>query len=209
MFSPSFEVYNDQNNSTYSFRPLSFAKDFDLYFKWMSQPYVSQWWGFDTSKEALAQKLISELEDSHQELFIGFIDGTPVSYWEKYWLQEDTLSGHIQTQPFDQGLHFLIGEPEYLGRIHTSSSIAAFTKLIFSDLRTQRVMGEPDIRNKKVLRYAESNCFVHRETVKLPERTSAIMVCERENFFDKFSRNPGLLYKKQNHWNESVLSFAR
>lgn len=190
-----FEVYNDKNNTYYSFRPLSFEKDFNIYSKWMSQPYIAQWWNLNKSRDEQAKKLISELEDSHQELFIGFIDGRPVSYWEKYWLRDDVLSKYIATEPYDQGLHFLIGESDYLGRIHTSASIAAFTKMVFEDSKTQNLIGEPDIRNVKVLRYAQENCFVKREVVKLPERTSAIMVCSRERFFEKFSRQSGRLYK--------------
>ncbi|WP_413612166.1 GNAT family N-acetyltransferase [Bdellovibrio sp. HCB-110] len=190
-----FEVYNDKNNAYYSFRPLSFEKDFDIYSKWMNQPYIAQWWNLNKSRDEQAKKLISELEDSHQDLYIGFIDGKPVSYWERYWLKDDVLSQHIKTEPYDQGLHFLIGETDYLGRIHTSASIGAFTKMVFEDSRTQNLIGEPDVRNVKVLRYAQENCFEKREVVELPERTSAIMVCSRERFFEKFSRQSGRLYK--------------
>ncbi|WP_413944785.1 GNAT family N-acetyltransferase [Bdellovibrio sp. HCB-162] len=190
-----FEVYNDKNDTYYSFRPLSFEKDFAIYSKWMNQPYIAQWWGLNKSREDLAKKLLAELEDAHQELYIGMIDGKPVSYWEKYWLKEDILSQYIKTEPYDQGLHFLIGETDYLGRTHTSASIAAFTKMVFEDPRTQNLIGEPDIRNVKVLRYAQDNCFEKREVVKLPERTSVITVCQREKFFEKFSRQSGRLYK--------------
>ncbi|MEK2645546.1 GNAT family N-acetyltransferase [Bdellovibrio sp. BCCA] len=190
-----FEVYNDKNDTYYSFRPLSFEKDFAIYSKWMNQPYIAQWWGLNKSREDLAKKLLSELEDAHQELYIGMIDGKPVSYWEKYWLKEDVLSQYIKTEPYDQGLHFLIGETDYLGRTHTSASIAAFTKMVFEDPRTQNLIGEPDVRNVKVLRYAKDNCFEKREVVVLPERTSVITVCQREKFFEKFSRQIGQLYK--------------
>lgn len=190
-----FEVYNDKNDTYYSFRPLSFEKDFAIYSKWMNQPYIAQWWGLNKSREDLAKKLLSELEDAHQELYIGMIDGKPVSYWEKYWLKEDVLSQYIKTEPYDQGLHFLIGETDYLGRTHTSASIAAFTKMVFEDPRTQNLIGEPDVRNVKVLRYAKDNCFEKREVVELPERTSVITVCQREKFFEKFSRQSGQLYK--------------
>ncbi|WP_374030186.1 GNAT family N-acetyltransferase [Bdellovibrio bacteriovorus] len=195
MRSEGFEVYNSKNGSYYSFHPLSFERDFDIYCKWMDTPYVAEWWGLNKTRDEKARKLISELEDTHQELFIGCIDGKPVGYWEKYWLNEDVLSQYIKTSPYDQGLHFLIGEKEYLGRTHTSASIAAFTKMIFSDARTMNVIGEPDVRNIKVLRYAEANCFVQREIVDLPERRSAIMVCEREIFFAKFAKEDSYLYQ--------------
>lgn len=192
-----FEVYNHRNEHYYSFRALQFDKDFETYCRWMNQPYVAKWWGFDRSREELAKKLIAELEDKHQHLYIGMINGKPVSYWERYWVEQDILGTYISAKPFDQGLHFLIGESEYLGRTHTSSSIAAFSKLVFQDSRTQRIIGEPDVNNKQVLRYAEINCFKHKETVQMPERTSAIMVCERADFFKKFSAQPSRLYNPQ------------
>ncbi|KYG61247.1 siderophore biosynthesis protein [Bdellovibrio bacteriovorus] len=208
MLGSEFEVYNHRNNSYYAFRPLSFDKDIDLYCKWMQQPYVAQWWGRGQTREDLTRKLISELEDSHQLLYIGLIDGVPVSYWERYWISEDVLGNHIQHESFDQGLHFLIGEPEFLGRSHTSSATAAFMKLIFSDSRTQNIIGEPDIRNKAVLTYAEATCFVQREIIQLPERTSAIMVCERERFFSKYSRDPRQLYRASSLTQESSVQMS-
>ena len=197
MRSPEFEVYNHKNGCYYSFVRLSFERDFALYSRWMNQSYVAAWWGLNKSREEQAQKLLSELEDPHQTLYIGCIDGVPVSYWERYWLKEDILSRYTSTEAYDQGLHFLIGESDYLGRTHTSASIAAFTKLIFQDSRTQNVIGEPDVRNVKVLRYAQDNCFIQREIVDLPERRSAIMVCSREAFFTKFSRKTGELYRTE------------
>ncbi|WP_291515733.1 GNAT family N-acetyltransferase [Bdellovibrio sp. ArHS] len=201
-----FEVFNHRTNNYYAFRRLSFEQDVDLYCRWMQQPYVAQWWGLNLSRADLAQKLLAELEDTHQELFIGLINGRPVSYFEKYWLHADALGHFIHHEPFDQGLHFLIGEPTYFGRLHTSSSIAAFTKLIFTEKRTQRVIGEPDIRNKAALLYAEANCFVQREIVTLPERTSAIMVCEREQFFSRFAKEETQLYRRFPAANEASFS---
>jgi RimJ/RimL family protein N-acetyltransferase len=123
------------------------------------------------------------------------VDGVPVSYWERYWLQQDILGRFVDAQPFDQGLHFLVGEKEYLGRKFTPSLIAAFLKFLFQDSRTLRVFGEPDINNRMVLRYAEATCFEMQGVVEMPERSSAVMVCRREQFFAKYSAKPGELWK--------------
>ncbi|WP_374001207.1 GNAT family N-acetyltransferase [Bdellovibrio bacteriovorus] len=190
-----FEIYNNQNGHTYSFRPFSIERDFDVYSKWMNQSYVSQWWSLAKSSAELKDHLEKELADKHQNLFIGFVDGVPVSYWERYWLQQDILGRFVDAQPFDQGLHFLVGEKEYLGRKFTPSLIAAFLKFLFQDPRTLRVFGEPDINNRMVLRYAEATCFEMQGVVEMPERSSAVMVCRREQFFAKYSVKPGELWK--------------
>ncbi|MFV8256476.1 GNAT family N-acetyltransferase [Bdellovibrio bacteriovorus] len=194
MNSQGAEIYNSQNGCYYSFRPFSIDRDFDVYYKWMHQKYVSQWWDLAKTRQELEAHLINELSDKHQDLFIGFIDGRPVSYWERYWLQDDILGKYVDARPFDQGLHFLIGETAYLGRTYTPSLIAAFLKFQFQETRTQRIFGEPDIRNRKVLRYAEETCFEMQGIVEMPERASAVMVCRRENFFAKYSVKPGKLW---------------
>lgn len=195
MQSECFEVYNNQNGHLYTFRPLSIERDFDIYFRWMHQSYVSQWWNLALPPAELKAHLEKELTDKHQNLFIGCVDGVPVSYWERYWLQQDILGKYVDAQPFDQGLHFLIGEKDYLGRKFTQSLIAAFLKFLFHDPRTQRVFGEPDINNRMVLRYAEATCFDMQGVVEMPERSSAVMVCRREKFFAKYSSQSGVLWK--------------
>lgn len=194
MWRAEFEVFNHRNGSLYSYRPFCMERDFDLYCRWMQQPYVARWWNLNKPRSELEKHLQSELADPHQKLYTSFVDDVPVGYWERYWVERDVLGRYVQACPYDQGFHFLIGEKAYLGRTYTASLIAGFVKMIFQDSRTQRVLAEPDVRNRLVLRYAAATCFELDKVVQMPERTSAVMVCERHRFFSSFSASPGRLW---------------
>ncbi len=39
-----------------------------------------------------------------------------MSYWESYWVKGDIIEDHYESERGDQGIHLLIGDPDYLGK---------------------------------------------------------------------------------------------
>jgi acetyl CoA:N6-hydroxylysine acetyl transferase len=170
---------------TISFRGIDADTDLDTYHEWHNQPRVSFFWELALPKEELKAYLVKTINDPHTVPTFVELDGTPVGYFEMYWAREDRLGPYYESDAFDRGLHFLIGEPSALGFANTDSIMRSALHFLFlDDPRTRRVMAEPRHDNKKVLRYAESSGWVKLKEFDFPHKRAALLECKRENFFN-------------------------
>lgn len=162
------------------FRPLDPEADLDLVHGWMHQPHVTAFWRLDVSRGELAAYLRGVVSDGHQEVLIGCVDGTPVSYWEVYWAAHDPLARHYAAEPHDQGVHLLIGPPELTGRglgRHLLEQVVTWQ--LAREPRTRRIVAEPDVRNARMIHVFERCGFVREADVELPDKRAALMVRHR------------------------------
>ncbi len=109
------------------------GRDLDLLWRWMNQPHVVPQWKMAKPKEHIAAYIDANLADPHQDPYIGFIDGAPMSYWEAYWAKDDILGRHYPAADKDRGWHMLVGEPSFFGRGIAPAVIRAFTRFLFLD----------------------------------------------------------------------------
>jgi siderophore synthetase component/RimJ/RimL family protein N-acetyltransferase len=182
------DVRDDRLGCTFRFRELDPERDLDLYCRWMSQPHVAKWWALARTREALALHLQKHQANTNQTLYLGFVDGKPMSYWERYWVGGDVAGKYVEHDTFDQGMHFLIGDPAYGAGKYAHRMIVAFSRLCFeAELRTERVIGEPDARNDALIRHAAATGYDRIGTVRLPDKTAAIMITARADHYARFA----------------------
>lgn len=170
---------------TISIRGIDPVTDLDTFHNWHNQPRVNFFWELALPKEELKQYMIKTKADSHMvPTFVEF-DGKPVGYFEMYWTVEDRLGPYYDSDAFDRGFHFLIGEKDALGFSNTDSIVKSALHFLFlDDPRTRRVMAEPRHDNKKVLRYADSSGWKKLKEFDFPHKRAALLECKRENFFN-------------------------
>jgi len=150
-------------NKTIAFRSVSLSLDLDKIHQWMNQDYVIPFWNLGFDKDKIKQHLKKALADKHQTLYIGFIDDAPMSYWESYWTIDDVVSGCYSADKYDQGIHLLIGETDFLGKGYALPLLRAMTFFQFEYKATQKVIAEPDIRNSKMIHVFEKCGFVFQK----------------------------------------------
>ncbi|MPZ89603.1 MAG: GNAT family N-acetyltransferase [Nitriliruptorales bacterium] len=159
--------------------------DLDLVHGWMHQPHVVPFWRLDLPRTELATYLTGATGDDHQDVLIGSVHGWPVSYWEVYWAQRDPLAVHYDAQPYDQGVHLLIGPPERTGRGLGRRLLSSLVAWQFArDARTTHVVAEPDIRNERVHRTFAACGFEARGEIDLPDKRALLMICDRDRLGD-------------------------
>lgn len=180
-----YKRYIPSIEKTISFRLSHPETDLETFHHWHNQPRVSFYWELNKPIEELKVYMEKSLQDPHQIPLVVEIDGELVGYYEMYWVREDRLGPYYESDAFDRGFHFLIGNKNFLGNKITDSIIKSGIHLLYlDDPRTRRIMAEPRHDNQKVLKYAEAS--VGWRKVKLfdfPHKTAWLLENSREIFF--------------------------
>jgi len=127
--------------------------DTELLHDWMNQPRVSAVWGVSGPLPVQEDFLARALSDKHSFPVIGCWDGKPFGFFELYWVKEDQLGRYVrsrETSHWDRGFHALVGEQEFRGPQRVKVWTSALVHYCWlADNRTERVLVEPRIDNKK------------------------------------------------------------
>ncbi len=168
-----------------SFRIIDAQKDLDIFHEWHNQPRVAHFWELQQPKNELAQYISKGLSDPHTLPMIAECDGVPVGYFEMYWTREDRLAPYYESEAFDRGFHFLIGNKDFLGFANTDAILKSLAHFLFIDeIRTRKLMAEPRSDNAKVLKYVETfTAWKKLYEFDFPHKRAALLECKREAFF--------------------------
>jgi acetyl CoA:N6-hydroxylysine acetyl transferase len=169
-------------DKTINYRAVSLEYDLNMLHKWMQEPHVFPFWNLNISKSSYKEHLASFLNDNHQQLLIGEIDGIPMSYWESYMVKDDIIGKYYEFDDYDQGIHLLIGEREYLGKGYIYPLLLTLLKNKFRVEETKKIVAEPDIRNKKMIHIFQRCGFKIDKKVQLPDKEGLLLYCKREVF---------------------------
>ena len=180
-----YSRYVPQIGKVLSFRVIDKDLDLDLFHGWHNQPRVAAFWEMAESKEKILAYIEKSLKDPHALPTIAECDGVPFGYFELYWTREDRLAPYYESEVWDRGFHFLVGEKSFLGFSNTDAILKSLTHFLYlEDRRTRKIMAEPRSDNQKVLRYLET--FVAWKKLyefDFPHKRSALLECTRERFF--------------------------
>ncbi len=182
----AYSRFDPSINKTVSFRLLDKNRDTALLWRWMNLPHVITQWKMNVSIEEICNYIDKNLADPHQDPYIGFIDGAPMSYWEAYWAKDDILGRYYDALDTDRGWHMLVGEKAYFGRNTTRAVITGFTRFLFLDApETEKIVGEPSVQARSLLRYATDCAFEEQGEIDLPDKRAKLMFCYRDRFIEK------------------------
>jgi acetyl CoA:N6-hydroxylysine acetyl transferase len=177
-----FRYYEPKSEKNILFRYVSLENDVKLLHSWMNEKHVIPYWKLDLSLSDYKLHLQHFLGDDHQTLLIGEIDNVPVSYWESYWIKGDIIENYYEFDEYDQGIHLLIGERDYLGKGYIYPLLLTILSNKFKVSQTNRVIAEPDINNKRMIHVFKRCGFIPVKEVELPDKTGLLMFCERSMF---------------------------
>ncbi|MFC3882127.1 GNAT family N-acetyltransferase [Bacillus songklensis] len=177
-----FERYDSIIKKVISFRHVSMKEDLERLHSWMHEEHVIPFWNLNISLADYTVHLQKFLQDDHQTLLVGELEGVPMSYWESYWVKGDMIGNYYEFDEYDQGIHLLVGPSEFLGKglIYPLLMTILHKKLQVPE--TRKIIAEPDIRNGKMIHVFKKCGFQPVKEVELPDKTGLLMVCERDVF---------------------------
>jgi acetyl CoA:N6-hydroxylysine acetyl transferase len=177
-----FERYDSIIEKTISFRYVSMEEDLERLHSWMHEKHVIPFWNLNISLADYTAHLQKFLQDDHQTLLVGELDGIPMSYWESYWVKDDLIGNYYAFDEYDQGLHLLIGPREFLGKGFIYPLLMTILHKKFQVAETQKIIAEPDIRNGKMIHVFKRCGFQPVKEVELLDKTGLLMIGERKVF---------------------------
>lgn len=167
-----------------SFRVFDLEKDMDRLTVWMNDPRVAHFWEQAWSKEKLTEFVKDRLSDEHIIPLIGEFNGKPFGYVEAYWAAEDRLSAYYNVQPYDRGIHLLVGEQAFRGPKYFNCWMRAISHYLFlDDVRTQRIVLEPRADNDRLFNRIQEVGYHKCFEFNFPHKRSALLMLERNSFF--------------------------
>lgn len=181
----AYQSYDTSIKQTIAFRSVELQQDLSLIHCWMNQPHVIPFWKLAFDLERMQAHLEKAIADPHQTLYIGYLNNVPMSYWESYWAADDIVARCYPTHHTDQGIHLLIGSPEFLGKGYALPLLRAMVTFQFQHSETQKIIAEPDIRNHKMIHVFQRCGFEFQTEIELPDKRAALMFCERQRFFGR------------------------
>jgi len=161
------------------FREVDLDRDLGRLHTWLNSEHVLPYWTQDDPLPQVRDTIRERADDDDQTLYIGYLDHTPMSYWESYWATQDRIGAYYDADPADQGIHLLIGPPEYLGQGYATPLVEAMVEFQFRHAETDRIVTEPDARNERAIRVFENCGFDRAGEVELPDKTGQLMIRER------------------------------
>nr|WP_235199596.1 GNAT family N-acetyltransferase [Photobacterium galatheae] len=179
-----YKRFDHQADLAVSFRVFDMERDLDVFVRWMNDPRVADFWEQAWSKEELAEFAQSRLNDPHIVPLIGEFNGEAFGYIEAYWVSEDRLAPYYDVQPYDRGIHLLVGEAQFRGPRFFNCWMRAISHYLFiDDVRTSRIVLEPRADNQRLFNRIEAVGYRKLFEFNFPHKRSAFLMLERGAFF--------------------------
>ncbi|PCR88781.1 GNAT family N-acetyltransferase [Natrinema ejinorense] len=177
-----FHVDDETIDRTIAYRPVSLADDLGRLHAWFNAEHVQPFWDIAEPLSVVRETIAEKLATEELGCYVGSLDHVPMSYWECYWAADDEVGEHFDAVPTDQGLHLLIGPPEFLGNGLAVPLVRAMLRFQFTHAETDRVVVEPDVRNDVVRRVFRRCGFEPVREIAMDEKDAMLMLCHRETF---------------------------
>ncbi|OIK24609.1 GNAT family N-acetyltransferase [Streptomyces malaysiense] len=167
---------------TFTFRPVDPLEDAELLHSWITHPKAAFWMMQDAGPKDIERAYTEMAADEHQQALLGLRDGAPAFLMERYDPAHRELVGLYEPRPGDAGMHFLTPATDTPEHGFTRAVITAVMARLFEDPAVERVVVEPDVRNKAVHALNAAVGFVAEREIRKPEKEALLSFCTREQF---------------------------
>lgn len=166
----------------FTVRPLDPRADIPMLHRWLTDPKSEFWLLTEASQDDVARQFRATVAAEHEQAYIGEWEGEPRFLAELYDPAHSELKDVYTVRPGDTGMHFLVAPTNTPVPGFTRSVITTVMELAFADPGTDRVVVEPDVRNRPVHTLNAAMGFHVERTVALSGKEAHLGFCSRDQF---------------------------
>lgn len=190
---------------SFSIKPFDLDKDCEFLHDWVNRDYAIFWGLQNSTLEAVKQEYAQLLARDGYSIYVGYFEKKPAFLLERYDPSLDIISKHYEVQAGDIGIHIIVAPPN-LNKVpnftwHVFMSIMDF---VFSNPEVDRILVEPDIRNKKMFALCERVGFRLDKAIELPHKSAQLAFLKRSDYFHIKSSGTIIKRSKMNNIDNSV-----
>ncbi|MES0834338.1 GNAT family N-acetyltransferase [Nocardiopsis tropica] len=181
---PAGLTRDDPELGRFVVRPVDPDADTPLLHGWLTEPRARFWLMTEADEEDVARQFRAVHASDHEQAYIGVWEGRPVFLAELYSPADSELAHHYEVLPGDIGMHFLVAPADTPVHGFTRAVITTVMELAFAAPGAERVVVEPDVRNRPVHALNEAVGFRVESTVSLREsgKDAYLSTCTRDRF---------------------------
>lgn len=173
---------------TIEIRPFRISEDCEVLHEWVNMDYAFFWGMQGYDLQQVRQEYIKLMEPEHYDVFVGVFEGIPVFVLERYHPKQDVVGTLYPAQNGDCGIHIIVAPPRIKLPNFTWYLFTAIMDFVFRDSSVNRILVEPDIRNKKMFALCQRIGFQLDKIIELPNKTAQIAFLDRQQHLTSISK---------------------
>lgn len=166
--------------SGFALRRLLLVQDAPVVHAWVTRDYARYWGQQGQSVEQVIETY-REIERT-TDVFVGLHRGEPAFLVECYRPAEHEIGRHYAADRSDRGMHVLVGPSTAPVSGFTWSVFKLVMDFLFSDEAVERIVVEPDIRNRKIHALNRRAGFRYQRVIALPTKHAHLAFCTRADY---------------------------
>ncbi|CAM1344982.1 GNAT family N-acetyltransferase [Tenacibaculum amylolyticum] len=171
---------------TITIRPFEVVTDSTFLHSWVTKEYAVFWGMQNATLEEVKDEYIKLSTPEDYDVFVGMYNNEPAFVMERYNPKKDIIKDFYKAKDSDCGVHIIVAPPK-------TPKVANFTWFMFQSIMDfvftnpviDRILVEPDIRNKKMFALCQRIGFRLGEVIELPHKTAQIAYLTKANYQQK------------------------
>jgi acetyl CoA:N6-hydroxylysine acetyl transferase len=171
----------EESGRTISFRPVN-EEDVPILHEWMHQKHIYPFWKLNLPIEEIKVWVKNSISSRHKRVFMGYLNDEPVCYVIGYDVRQDPIRHYYSIKPRDMGMHLLIGPRRLLNKEDGETIIRAMTLFLFEKFGANRMIGEPDYRNRIVIPILKKLGANVVKEIQINQKRAKLVIANRNDF---------------------------
>ncbi|WP_299242944.1 GNAT family N-acetyltransferase [uncultured Aquimarina sp.] len=163
-------------------RHFRITQDSNVLHQWVNMEYAVFWGMQGYSLTQVEQEYAKLLQPDHYDIFVGVYNNKIVFVLEKYDPTKDVIGSLYAASQDDCGIHIIVAPPIVRIPNFTWYLFDTIMDFVFQDETINRILVEPDIRNKKMFALCQRIGFQLDKIVELPYKTAQLAFLERKHY---------------------------
>ncbi|MDX8552431.1 GNAT family N-acetyltransferase [Tenacibaculum sp. 1B UA] len=171
---------------TITIRPFQIKKDSVFLQQWVTKEYAV-FWGMQNATVKEVEEEYSQLTaPEHYDVFVGMFHNEPAFIVERYNPKLDIINSFFKAKTTDCGVHIIIAPPKTTKTPNfTWFMFRAIMDFVYTNPTINRIVVEPDIRNKKMFALCQRIGFELGNVIELPSKTAQLAFLTKANYQQK------------------------